>query len=215
MKDIFKRLTAKVVKPTTKPHVIKLPTLSSKLNKILAVFIAIVLVLCATAYYFFEAEITATTENIMQYFGDSSPVQTKTEIIHHAQNLKPNTTIVPISMVMSTSGIGDAGSGVLSIPTSISGVVAPSTVAASSVAASGITANGISNASAVMVPAQSSVANVDPVFDTLPDLPAPDKGPTVTTPNHQNYGNRPRNRDVRHCLHLGSNEAIARCVYPK
>lgn len=216
MKDIFKRLTAKVAKPTTKPRAPSENTLSSKLNNILAVFLLAVIALCGAAYYFFEAEITATTDNIMQYFGDAPPVKTSTNVIHRAPTLRTSNALTSASMVLSSSGVSDASSGAISTPSTISGVVA-----ASAIAASGI----IANASAVIATAASSVASVDPVFDSMPDMPdmpntpempAPNKEPSVSTPSsHHNYGSRPHNRDVRSCLKLGSDEAIAHCVYPR
>lgn len=47
---------------------------------------------------------------------------------------------------------------------------------------------------------------------TVTETPAPAATPKVM-PKHIPAGERPRDLDLRHCLDLGDNAAIARCAY--
>lgn len=126
---------------------------------------------------------------------------------HHAPKAKVVATqsAPAISAMVSASGV----SGVAAVST----VVSASSVASSAVIASGVTAN----VSSVMAASSNVAAIPDPVMggaDTL-DQPFASSSPMPSKPVSTSGAPRPRNRDMRHCLELKTNEAIMRCVYPK
>lgn len=103
---------------------------------------------------------------------------------------------------------------------SASGVSAVATVSAVSVGsgvASTVAASGGLDKVSGVAAASAVSAIPDPVMggaDTL-DQPFASSAPMPSKPISTSGAPRPRNRDMRHCLELKTNEAIMRCVYPK
>ncbi|MDD2775788.1 MAG: hypothetical protein PHU06_07525 [Gallionella sp.] len=196
MKEFFKRLTAKITQAKQQTPSKKVGKPSSKLNKILVAVIAVLIMLFAAAYFLFETEISATYSSVMQYFGDDAP---PVQATHAAP--PPPPVKAPISATLPSSAVA-ATSAVMST-SSASAIMATSDVAAVSAISS--------------VPnAQSSVVQIDPTFDTeTPNTTVINTESSVPPSTHRNTAFRPHNRDIRHCLSLKTNEAIARCVYPK
>lgn len=200
MKDIFKRLTAKFSKPQQAQKTAAKPRqLANKTSTIILGSIAILVLLLAGAYLYFEAEISSTYGTFAQYFGHTSPVEQKhvsqAPIIHK----QPVTSsVIATSPVESTTTLAQ------------SAVIATSMVVDTQFASSvALTASGVPEA-------QSDIAGTDTVFESASSSPSSLASATSTTPPlHRATTTRPHNRDVRHCLNLKTNEAIARCVYPK
>ncbi|MDD4963746.1 MAG: hypothetical protein PHI11_07510 [Gallionella sp.] len=196
MKDLFNRLMAKINQAKKPAPSKKIGKPANKLKQIMLAVIAVLVMLIAAAYFLFETEITATYSSVMQYFGDEAPPVQATHAAPPRLPVKaPNSATLPSSAVAATSTV-------MSI-SSASAIITTSDVAAVSAIPS--------------VPnAQSSVVQIDPTFDTeTPNTTVINTESSVPPPTHKNTAFRPHNRDIRHCLSLKTNEAIARCVYPK
>lgn len=208
MKDIFKRLTAKLAKSKpiqnapAKPH--KIP---NKTNTIALAAIGILVLLLAGAYFVFEAEISSTYQSIAQYFGDAPPAQTQPAAAPHTISLAQSAPLA-VSAIIASSSVEVIAS---------SSVDATSAVSTASMVADASAASDVSQATTESVVAQSGITSFDTAFASAPsDTSQPTSGESsVRPPTQRATATRPHNRDVRHCLSLKTNEAIARCVYPK
>ena len=200
MNDIFKRLTAKFSKPQQAQKPAAKPRKpANKTSTIILGSIAVLVLLLAGAYFVFEAEISSTYDTFAQYFGNTSPVEQK-----HVSQAPIVHNLPVISSVIATSPV-----------TSTTTLIQSSVIATSMVIEADV-ASGVSQTVSGVVVAQSDVASTDTVFESAPSNSPSLAGTTSNIPTpHQATATRPHNRDVRHCLNLKSNEAIARCVYPK